>query len=146
MRTSTILTAIILATAVTAPLAAMAQQARQPERATAPPPPQMERLEEGEAPAVNIPGGGRSEKSITEKREQGRVTEVEVKSGRSTYVVRPLNVPGSAVPGDTESPKNRAAQFRVKEFDLNRPEDLKPLPERAAEVPPAPGAASATGK
>ena len=61
------------------------------ERAEAPPPPRLERLEEGDAPAVTIPGGGPAEKSITEKREQGRVTEVEVRTGRSTYVVKPIN-------------------------------------------------------
>ena len=134
MRTPILLTALPLVFAAAIP--AHAQQPR--ERADAPPPPRLERLEEGEAPAVTIPGGGPAEKSITEKREQGRVTEVEVRTGRSTYVVKPLNPAGSALPGDTQSNTNRAAQFKVKEFDLSKPEDLKPQPQpqQAPAVPP----------
>jgi hypothetical protein len=135
MRSPILLTALPLLFAAMMP--AHAQQQR--ERAAAPPPPQLERLEEGEAPAVTIPGGGPAEKSITEKREQGRVTEVEVRTGRSTYVVKPLNPAGSALPGDTQANTNRAAQFKVKEFDLSPPEDLKPQAQPAA-APAAPPA------
>ncbi len=132
MRTPLLLTTLSLALAASMP--AFAQQPL----ADAPPPPRLERLEEGEAPAVTIPGGGQPERSITEKREQGRVTEVEVRTGRSTYVVKPLNPAGSALPGDTQSNTNRAAQFKVKEFDLSKPEDLKPQPQpqQAPAVPP----------
>ena len=138
MRTPLLLTAFSLMFAASLP--ASAQQPRG--RADAPPPPQLEKLEEGEAPAVTIPGGGQPERSITEKREQGRVTEVEVRTGRSTYVVKPLNPAGSALPGDTQANTNRAAQFRVKEFDLSKPEDLKPqaqpqVPQAPAAPPPA---------
>jgi hypothetical protein len=134
MRTPILLTALPLIFAVSLP--ALAQQPLQ--RADVPPPPRLERLEEGEAPAVTIPGGGPAEKSITEKREQGRVTEVEVKTGRSTYVVKPLSPSGSALPGDTQANTNRAAQFKVKEFDLSKPQDLKPQPQ--PQVLPAPPA------
>lgn len=132
MRTPLLLTTLSLALAASMP--AFAQQPL----ADAPPPPRLERLEDGEAPAVTIPGGGQPERSITEKREQGRVTEVEVRTGRSTYVVKPLNPAGSALPGDTQSNTNRAAQFKVKEFDLSKPEDLKPQPQtqQAPAVPP----------
>lgn len=133
MRSPILLTALPLFFAAMMP--AHAQQQR--ERAAAPPPPQLERLEEGEAPAVTIPGGGPAEKSITEKREQGRVTEVEVRTGRSTYVVKPLNPAGSALPGDTQANTNRAAQFKVKEFDLSPPEDLKPQPQAQPVAAPA---------
>jgi hypothetical protein len=133
MRTPFLLTAFPLIFAAAMP--ALAQQPRT--RADAPPPPQLERLEEGEAPAVTIPGGGQPERSITEMREQGRVTEVEVHTGRSTYVVKPLNPAGSALPGDTQANTNRAAQFKVKEFDLGKPEERKPQPEpQAPAVPP----------
>jgi hypothetical protein len=131
MRTPILLTALPLVLAASLP--ASAQQPRQ--RAEAPPPPQMERLEEGEAPAVTIPGGGPREKSITEKREQGRVTEVEVRTGRSTYVVKPLNPAGSAMPGDTQSNVTRPPQFKVKEFELGRPEEVKQQPAAAVEAP-----------
>jgi hypothetical protein len=138
MRTPLLLIALPLVFAISMP--ALAQQLR--ERAEAPPPPQLERLEEGAAPAVTIPGGGQPERSITEKREQGRVTEVEVRTGRSTYVVKPLNPAGSALPGDTQANTNRAAQFKVKEFDLSKPEDLRPqtqpqAPQAPAAPPPA---------
>ncbi|MET0963309.1 MAG: hypothetical protein ABWY05_10940 [Noviherbaspirillum sp.] len=133
MRTPILLTALPLIFAASLP--ALAQQPLQ--RADVPPPPELERLEEGEAPAVTIPGGGPAEKSITQKREQGRVTEVEVRTGRSTYVVKPLTPSGSALPGDTQANTNRAPQFKVKEFDLSKPEDIKPQPP-AAPAPPAP--------
>ena len=133
MRTPLLLSVLPLVFAVSVPVFA-----QQRPFADAPPPPQLERLEEGEAPAVTIPGGGPAEKSITQKREQGRVTEVEVRTGRSTYVVKPLNPSGSALPGDTQSNTNRAAQFKVKEFDLSKPEDLKP--QTAPQVLPAPAA------
>lgn len=133
MRTPLLLSVLPLVFAVSVPVFA-----QQRPFADAPPPPQLERLEEGEAPAVTIPGGGPAEKSITQKREQGRVTEVEVRTGRSTYVVKPLNPSGSALPGDTQSSTNRAAQFKVKEFDLSKPEDLKP--QTAPQVLPAPAA------
>ena len=135
MRTPLLLTTFSLAVAVSMPV--LAQQPR----ADAPPPPRLERLEEGEAPAVTIPGGGQPERAITEKREQGRVTEVEVRTGRSTYVVKPLNPAGSALPGDTQANTNRAAQFKVKEFDLSKPEDLKPQPQgQTQQTPQAPAA------
>ena len=133
MRILLLLTALPLVFAASMP--AVAQQLR--ERAEAPPPPQLERLEEGAAPAVTIPGGGQPERAITEKREQGRVTEVEVRTGRSTYVVKPLNPGGSALPGDAQADTNRAAQFKVKEFDLSKPEDLKPQPQSQAPQGPA---------
>jgi hypothetical protein len=135
MRTPILLTALPLVFAAVMP--AHAQQPR--ERAEAPPPPRLERLEEGDAPAVTIPGGGPAEKSINEKREQGRVTEVEVRTGRSTYVVKPINPAGSALPGDAQSNTNRAPQFKVKEFDLQRQEDLKQQAQPAA-APAAPPA------
>lgn len=137
MRTPLLLSAFPLIFAASLP--AFAQQPRS--RADAPPPPQLEKLEEGEAPPVTIPGGGQPERSITEKREQGRVTEVEVRTGRSTYVVKPLNPAGSALPGDSQANTNRAAQFKVKEFDLSKPEDLRPQPpapiQPTSAVPPA---------
>jgi hypothetical protein len=137
MRTPQLLSALFLLSGASMPV--FAQQPGG--RADAPPPPRLERLEEGEPPAVTIPGGGQPERSITEKREQGRVTEVEVHTGRSTYVVKPLNPSGSALPGDTQANTNRAAQFKVKEFDLSKPEDLKEQPQpqpQTLETPPAP--------
>jgi hypothetical protein len=135
MRTPHLLSALLLLSCASMPI--FAQQPGG--RADAPPPPRLERLEEGEPPTVTIPGGGQPERSITEKREQGRVTEIEVHTGHSTYVVKPLNPAGSALPGDTQANTNRAAQFKVKEFDFSKPEDLKEQPQpQNLQSPPTP--------
>ena len=87
MRTSTFWSIITISAAVIAtPMVASAQSA--PAKDIAPPPPQMQRLEEGEAPAVNIRQPDTKEK-ITEKKSQGRVTEVKVQTGRTTYYAHP---------------------------------------------------------
>ncbi|MDP3842374.1 MAG: DUF2782 domain-containing protein [Oxalobacteraceae bacterium] len=96
-------------------------------------PPVMEKLEEGEPPAITIspPDTG---KQITEKRQQGKVTEVKVKSGKSTYYLKPVDPAGSAVRGDGQSDEIRAAQWPVLEFDLG-------LKKKAAEAAAAAEAA-----
>lgn len=85
---------------------------------TAPPPPRLEKLEEVDAPGVTItqPGEVQKKDSITEKREQGQVTEVKVESSGSTYYLRPRNV-GSSQPGDAQSGPPTNAQWSIKEFD-----------------------------
>lgn len=100
-------------------------------------PPQLETLEEGEPPAVTIRSAP-SDKQITEKREQGRVTSVKVKSGKSTYELKP-NIPaGSAQPGDLQSDATRAPQWQVLEFDWSRDEEMKESAARAAAAAPLP--------
>ena len=100
----------------------------------------MQRLEEGEAPAVTIRKSD-SGKKVTEKREQGVVTEVQVQSGKSSYKLKQSAGAGNAAPGDAQSNSVRAAQFTIKEFDLGR----KPVEEakedtslQPAPPPPAP--------
>lgn len=109
--------------AYAAPLLANAQQA------SAPPPPKLEKLEEGEPPAVTIrkPEG---EKKITEKRKQGKIKEVKVQTGKSTYYLKPNEPVGSALPGDAESSSNRGAQFQVLEFGTPKP------PKKVTAQPP----------
>ncbi|MEO8169573.1 MAG: DUF2782 domain-containing protein [Oxalobacteraceae bacterium] len=80
-------------------------------------PPVMEKLEEGEPPTITISPPD-TEKQITEKRQQGKVTEVKVKSGKSTYYLKPADPAGSAMRGDGQSDEMRAAQWQVLEFDL----------------------------
>ncbi len=84
-------------------------------RADAPPPPRLERLEEGEAPAVTIPGRA-SEQKIEDKRENGRITSTTVRTGGSVYTVTPNTPKGSALPGDLQSTSNRPAQWQIMEF------------------------------
>ncbi|MES2832510.1 MAG: hypothetical protein V4695_11010 [Pseudomonadota bacterium] len=97
---------------------------------TAPPvpsdaPPRLERLEEG-APA-GTPQAPSPQNGVTESRDNsGAVNEIEVRTGISTYYLRPNGQVGNAQPGDQQSSGNRAAQFRVKEFDLGRKKVDKP--------------------
>lgn len=113
----------------------------------APPPPKLEKLEEGEAPAVTIRKPSQ-ERKVTEKRAPGgKVSEVKVTSGKSTYYLKPNDPAGSAVPGDTQANDARAAQWEVMEFDLSRSKEAKQ--EQAAQtaiVPPPPAAAPAPAK
>ncbi len=87
----------------------------------APPPPELEKLEEGEPPAVTIrkPGeDGRNQgNSIKERRDHGQTKEIEVKSGPSTYYIRPNPQLGGSTPGDAQSPPPSSAQWKVGEFD-----------------------------
>jgi hypothetical protein len=91
-----------------------------PSIALAQQPPQLEKLEEGEPPAVTI-RKPEQKSAIQEKRAPGgKVTEVKVSTGGSTYVVKPNDQAGSALPGDTQSHTFRPPQWQVKEFDLGR--------------------------
>jgi hypothetical protein len=115
--------------------------AAQQQAGNAPQPPQLERLDEGEAPTVTVIPDQKG--SVVEKRIRGgRVTEIEVNRGNSTYYLRPNTQPGSAVPGDLESNRMRAPQWRIGEFDLRRPEE-KRRAEAAAGTPPPPPPAPA---
>lgn len=107
------------------PLLAAAQQ-----------PPKMEKLEEGDAPTITIRKPD-TEKKITEKREKGKVTEVKVQSGKSTYYLKPNEPAGAALPGDAQSNENRGAQWSVHEFDLGRKKKGAKQPP-VEPIPPAP--------
>lgn len=102
----------------------------------------MEKLEEGEAPAITIRKPD-TEKKITEKREKGKVTEIKVQTGKSTYYLKPNEPAGAALPGDAQSNENRGAQWSVKEFDLGRKKKgvKQPAAEPAEPIPPAPPSA-----
>lgn len=133
------LLAVCIASLAT-PLLANAQQAaqqtsQQPAKTVAPPP-ELQKLEEGEAPAVTIRKPGEGPNDITQKSEQGRVTEVKVKSGSSTYYVKPQSTAGTLQPGDGPV---RGAQWQVKEFDMGhrqRKEGEAALPDSDAGLPP----------
>jgi len=95
------------------PLALLAGAA-QAQQAT---PPQLERIEEVDNP-VTVTAKPSQETKIVEKREGGRVTEAKVKSGKSTYTVKPNTPAGSALPGDAAGSANRGPQWTVMEFDI----------------------------
>ena len=145
MRTSTLLH--ICAVCISAQMLSaqlLPAYAQAPTKNVAPPPPKLEKLEEGEQPAITIapPDSGTK---ITEKHEQGKVTEVKVKSGKSTYYLKPNDPAGSAARGDLESDQIRAAQWPILEFDLGRkkvnpkevepPQTLQPAPQPGASAP-----------
>lgn len=127
-RASTIWLTLAGAVAIAAtPLLANAQQ-------QAPKPPVLEKLEEGQAPAVTIRPSER-EQAITEKREQGKVTEVHVKTGGSSYTVKANDQPGSIQPGEAQSTSMRVPQWQILEFDLGMRKE-KQEGDKAA-TPPA---------
>ena len=103
-------------------------------------PPQTERIEPGsDVPATTIPPRERTR--ITEKRgNDGSVTEVEVQSGKSRYIMKPNVAPGNAQPGDAQSSAIRAPQWQVMEFDLGNPKKQGATQEGVAPAPAKPGA------
>jgi hypothetical protein len=127
-----ILTACVAAYAI--PLAVNAQQANGDA------PPQLERLEEGEAPAVTIREPEQQGRVIEKRDRGGRVSEVEVTRGKSTYYLRPNTQAGSAMSGDGQSNTIRAPQWRIGEFDLRRSDQDREAEARAAAGAPPPPA------
>ena len=120
---------------------AAAQQQAQSSPPPSDKPPKLERIEPGsDVPATTLPPPGRTQ--ITEKKQGGQVTEVEVHSGKSHYYLKP-NVPaGNAQPGDVESSAIRPPQWQVFEFDLNRKKKAAAAAAGAApEAPPPPAPA-----
>ncbi len=106
-------------------------------------PPKMEVIEEGSDKAITVtPRQGGTK--ITEKKVGGVVTEVKVKSGKSSYTLKPNTPAGNAHPGDGQSNALRGPQWTVLEFDLNKKKktDKEAVPEQAP-VPPPPAPAPA---
>ncbi len=101
-------------------------------------PPQLEKLEEGEPPAVTI-RKPESNNKIEEKRAPGgKVTEVKVTTGGSTYYLKPNDPAGSAMAGDAESSHNRGAQWEVQQFDLGQREKKQKMEEATQQAPEPP--------
>ena len=102
-------------------------------------PPKLDRIEPGsDVPATTIPPKERTR--ITEKKQNGQVTEVEVQSGPSRYIMKP-NVPaGNAQPGDAQSSAIRAPQWQVMEFDFGNPKKQGATEQPVAPAPAKPGA------
>ena len=107
-------------------LAAWPASAQDSGKVVAPPPPQLEKLDEGEPPAITI-RQPTSASEITEKRSPGgQVEEIKVKSGGSTYYLKPKQATGNP-PGDDIS----VPQWVIHEFDSTLPnkEQEKPQPQ-----------------
>jgi hypothetical protein len=106
----------------------------QAQQAPSTPPPKMERIEEGSDTPVTITPQNRSRTNVTEKRDGGRVTEVEVKSGKSTYTMKANPASAVAQPGDSASGTLRPPQWKVFEFDLFRKQQKEREAAEAAEA------------
>ena len=128
-------------TLVCAGIAALATSLHVAAQQTAPvpPPPVMEKLEEGDDPAITIRKPSTATKS-TEKRVQGKVTEVQVQAGGSNYIVKPNTPAGSALPGDAQSDTSRPAQWKVMEFGGPKPTNEADVSTGPQTLPPAPAA------
>lgn len=98
------------------PASAQQQQQQQPQN--------LQRLDEGDSPATNIPPKS-NETTITQTQEQGKVNSVQVSKGKNTYYLKPNTPAGSSVPGDAQASGNRGAQWQVMQFNLNRSEEDK---------------------
>jgi hypothetical protein len=136
-RTSTCLTTLTLCLLAHGGIAAAQQQP--PSEA----PPKLERIEPGsDVPATTVQPRGRTR--ITEKKQGGVVTEVEVQSGKSTYTMKPNRPAGNAQPGDAQSSLIRPPEWKVMEFDLTgkKRKSAAAIADEAAaaaaDVPPPP--------
>lgn len=125
-----------------APLSALCAD---PTSQPAPPPPKMEKLDEGPDSGITItkPDSGRK---ITEKKSGGKVTEVKVKSGKTEYVLRPKDPSGTSIPGDRQANEVRGAMWQVGEFDLGQKKAKDKDEKEDSPQPPANPAASSTKK
>lgn len=98
-------------------------------------PPKLERLDDSNlAPAIATPRA--NEPKISEKRENGRTTEVKVKSGKSSYTMKGTNPAAGSSGLDANGSALRGPQWQVGEFDLNKKK--KAASEAAAETEAAP--------
>ncbi len=131
MRTAPILPLLLLSLLATGPVRAQMQNTA---------PPKLEQIDEGSDTPITVtakPTG----RSITEKREQGRVTEVKVQSGKSSYTLKPNTPAGNALPGDMTGSANRGPQWQVMEFDLGKKKTKAhddDATDTTPEPPPAP--------
>lgn len=137
MRTSRFWSIVAVTAVISAlPLIANAQSAPSvPTRADAPPPPETVPLEEGSAPDITIKQPD-TKKKITEKKVHGKVTEVKVQTGKTTYYAHPNEPAGSALPGDAQSQASRPVQFRIGEFGA--PDATKKQRDPVETLAPAP--------
>ncbi len=83
---------------------------------TAPPPPKLEKLEEGPDSDVKLIKQESNKLKTVERKENGKVSEVQVRTGKSNYTVKANNAPKGTPEGDA----NRAAQWKVLEFGGNK--------------------------
>jgi hypothetical protein len=103
-------------------------------------PPKLEKIEEFADDSINVTAKPSTEGKITDRRDNnGNVTETTVKSGPSTYTVRPAHPVGTSLPGDATSGPLRGAQWTVLEFDIGKKKkktDEEAVQDNAPPPPP----------
>ena len=117
--------------------ASLAQAQQTPSSA----PPKLERIEEGSDTAITVTPQQSNAAKITERRDNGRTTEVQVTTGKSSYTMKG-NPPGAvSQPGEGSGSSLRPPQWTVLEFDFGKKKQ-KELDEAAAsataDAPPPP--------
>lgn len=120
---------IMAVAVVAAPLFAQAQDKPVPAS------PKLEQIDQNDEPAITIrkPETG---SEITEKRDNGRVTQVKVNTGKSTYYIHPNDGPANVQPGDVQSPSVRPVEWVVHTWPRPKPElEEQPEPAPASPVP-----------
>ncbi|MBI3712909.1 MAG: hypothetical protein HY253_08100 [Burkholderiales bacterium] len=118
----------LLAASVSACLLASLSVTVSAQEKNAPPPPKLEKLEEGPETDIKLIKPESNKLKTVGRREGGKVTEVQVKSGKSQYTVKT----NDAAKGTREGDANRAAQWKVMEFggkkEAKESESLPVLP------------------
>lgn len=114
---------------------ASAQQQPSP---PAPPPPQLERIEPGsDVPETTLRSGPRT--VITERRQNGQVVDVDVKSGASHYNMQPNKPAGNAQVGDAQSNAIRPPTWTLLQFgNAKKKQPADAAVPAAADAPPPP--------
>ena len=102
-------------------------------------PPKLETIESDRSPRPTInatPKSARGTK-ITERKNGGRVTEVNVQSGGSNYSMKPNTPAGNAQVGDVQSGNGiRPPQWTVLEFGANKNKAAEEAGAETADAPP----------
>ena len=79
-------------------------------------PPKLEKIEEVPDSGITIRKPESNANKAVEKRVNGKVTEVQVKSGKSNYVVKANPETGNNPKGTVQGDGNRGAQWSILEF------------------------------
>jgi hypothetical protein len=79
-------------------------------------PPKLEKIEEAQDSGITISKPESNKNKMVEKRVNGKVTEVQVKAGKSNYVVKANPETGNAPKGSVQGDGNRGAQWSILEF------------------------------
>jgi hypothetical protein len=124
--------------------ASLAQAQKTPSSA----PPQLERVEEGsDTPITTVaPPQRGAKKQVTERRDGGQVSEVQITSGKSSYTMKANPPTTISQPADPASGSLRPPQWKVMEFDLfskKKPKEGEEAEAATAVAPPPPPPPSA---